>query len=88
MTRSAIVRFLRATVILAMLALAIPTLQVAGLEKSRCGNGDHILCTTIRYCLFFCWTREFYMDERSDIPSDKNECADLDPDAPDSKDCL
>ena len=87
MTRSLIVRCVRATVIIAMLAFAVPTIQVAGLEKSRCGNGDLILCTTIRYCFFFCWTREFYMDEETDIPPDENECPDLDLETPDSENC-
>ena len=52
----------------AMIAmLAVPAIRLAAVqspEEPKCGYGDKVLCVSIRYCFFWCWTKEHYAGEK------------------------
>ncbi len=56
----------RVIAVVAMLALAVGSsaAQRHPPGEDRCGRGNKVLCAEIRYCFFFCKTKEFYAGDK------------------------
>ncbi len=55
----------RAVAVVTMLVLAVGSSAAQPPpEEPRCGQGDKVLCAEIRYCFFFCKTKEFYAGDK------------------------